>query len=127
MQMAVVGSGHRLLSEQGGGCRATFFNYRRKLGTGSAKEPAKGNAKESFFCVTRVSNPSRLVHWGGFSLESPLCGVAEVLSVSFLARERSTVLLSCKLGMSRQDPLFGEQSGPPGPRSCGYRAILLSR
>jgi hypothetical protein len=37
----------RAFVQQGGGCRATFFNYRRKLGNGSAEKPAKGQAEEN--------------------------------------------------------------------------------
>jgi hypothetical protein len=33
----------RAFVAQGGGCRATFFNYRRKLDSGSAEKPAKGD------------------------------------------------------------------------------------
>jgi hypothetical protein len=36
----------RAFVRQGGGCRATFFTYRRRLGTGRAGQPAEGGASD---------------------------------------------------------------------------------
>jgi hypothetical protein len=37
----------RAFVQQAGGCRATFFNYRRRLGNGAAEKPVKGQTREN--------------------------------------------------------------------------------
>jgi hypothetical protein len=36
----------RAFVQQGGGCRATFFHYRRKLSNGAGEKPAEWETKE---------------------------------------------------------------------------------
>ena len=69
--------------EQGGGCRATFFNYRRRLGEGRARSAGRESLTLVLACNKRLSSEHN--RRGTMATASPRCWTSAVGSESKVA------------------------------------------